>query len=66
MVFVVVQHHRKTIPVLYETMPPHNIGLCFLVEVNEDIAPSVVGRFEVVNQTAEESTAWADYNTGIL
>ena len=44
------------------------IRLCFLVKANEDVAPSVVKRFEVVNQTAEESTAWADYNTvtGIL
>ena len=47
------------------TMPPHNIGLCLLVKVNEDVAPSVVGRFEVVNQTVEEGTAWADYNIGI-
>ena len=50
---------------LYETMPPHNIRLCFLVKVNEDVALSVVGRFEVVNQTAVEGMAWANYNTGI-
>ena len=50
---------------LYETMPPYNIGLCFLVKANEDVAPSVVGRFEVVNQTAEECTARVDYNIGI-
>ena len=46
-------------------MPPHNIGLCFLVKMNEDVALSVVGRFEVVNQIVEEGTAWADYNIGI-
>ena len=33
---------------LYETMPPYNIGLCFFVKANEDVAPSVLGRFEAV------------------
>ena len=62
----VVQHHRKTIPVLYEAMPPDNIGLCFLVKANKDVAPSEVRRFEVVSQTAKEGTTWSDYDTGIL
>ena len=45
--------------------PTHNIRLCFLIKANEDVAPSVMGGFKVVNQTAEEGMAWADYNTGI-
>ena len=36
------------------------------VKTDEDFALSVMRRLEVINQTAEKSTAQSDYNTGIM